>query len=236
MYRLQKEKNINALYGITIALALLLAIGHMVVIYFDVTLSVVFYGMANIPSISYLVCHLAFMYIPLLLMIPNGQKYPKAMVLKVVLYVISACFLLGNTWVIYFIAKNPFSALFTTDAAGFQTFQRENALMFNYMIWNCYTPVNVIFSLINSALYFVCAKTIVNRKGVFRASYTVAFALSIIVPFLFKMFGADSEKLGLQDNIYLIGSQLFTVVSLYALSFSSRQWMQKLWTVAHRRY
>lgn len=236
MYRLQKEKNINVIYHSLIAISLLLAIAHLALYFFDVTLSIVFYGMGNIPAISYLICQLAFLYIPLMLMIPNGRKVPKVIILKWVLYTISACYLLGNTWIFYFIFKNSFIELFTADAMALQTFQRENALMFNYMIWNSYTPVNVIFSLINSALYFISARTLRTKKRIFRRSLTLAFILTIAVPFLFKMFGPESDKLGLAENVYLVGSQFLTTVGLYALSLSTRLWGQILWTISRRRY
>ncbi len=236
MYRLQKEKNINVIYHAFIVVSLILAIAHLALSFFDVTLSIVFYGMANIPSVCYLIFQLASLYIPLLLMIPNGYRIPKALILKWVFYVISACYLLGNTWIFYFIFKNPISALFTSDAMTFQTFQREHALMFNYMIWNCYTPLNIVFSLINSGLFFICARTLQSRRYIFRIAIVLAFVLTIAVPFLFKLFGAASDKLGLVDNVYLIGSQMLSTAALYSLSLASRLWGQELWTIARRRF
>lgn len=239
MYRLQKEKNINVLYNALIAVGVFLAVLQLAFAFYDMALSIVYYNKANVPSITFLVYQLLLLYIPLYLLIPNG-KQPKGLVLKWVFYAIALCFILGNSWVIYFIADNSFADLFKADFATFYEYQRTNALMFNYTIWYCYEPISLIFSLIAAVLYFICGSTLDGGRRLFRICLSAALIMTFIIPVSYKIYFYGHLSLegqfGLVQNVFLIASQGVTTVAMVALSLSSRLWSQTLWTVHGKRY
>lgn len=237
MYQLQKDKNARMVFYSCTALALICAILNLAQSIFDTSLSLLFYQKANITSVLYVICHLLFSYIPLLLVTPVG-KFPKAIILKYVLFGISACFLLGNVWVIYYIAQNGISGLFTSKTLALELFQRDSALMFNYMFWDCYTALNVIFSLINAALFFICAITLTENTKIFTLSFSAATLISVIVPSIYYIIQTGSQigqNWALKNIAYLLGSQILVAIAFIGIKNSPRVSDAIFWRVERRR-
>lgn len=237
MYRLQRDKNINMLFYAAVTIGLILSLFHLIYFLFDMALSIVFYQKANISSIAYVICHLLIIYIPLLLLVPNIRT-PKAIILKWVLYGISACYLLGNTWIIYYMVSHSVTALFTDSFETIYNYQRNSALMFNYMTWNSYLPVNVIYNIIQALLFYILGKTLYHNRTIFAFCIILSTVLSITIPLLYFFLSIEqvSDSSWLVKNIYILGTQVMTATALTAIATSPRMWEKFLWTYAERRY
>lgn len=237
MYQLQKEKNINIIFYAATAIGLALSIAHLVQFLFDMIVSVAFYSKVNIPSLAYIVCHFLTVFIPLLMIIPNG-KIPKGIIMKWVFYGIALCYLLGCFWVVYFIHDYSFSALFSTSAEQFKTYQRECALSFNYMTWECYTPLNLIFSIIQAFLFLLLGASLDDQRAAFSFLLPLINLLSILVPLIFIFLSEnpnDEFANTMSRHLYILGSQVFSSVGLYAISLSSQQWENCLWVYSNQK-
>ena len=237
MYRLQKEKNINMLYNALLALSVILACLHLADELFDMVLSIVYYDKFNVSSIIYVVCQLLTIYVPFMLIIPNGST-PKAIILKWVLYAIAICYLIGNCWVVYYMVANSFTDFFSSGFNEFYAFQRENALMFNYINWGCYEPIGVLFSCIAALLYFICARTLRKGRKTFRVMLILILALTFGLPTFYKLFAYSHLSISMEftliKNMFLVASQATGYGALISLSLSHRSWQQTLWTVARK--
>lgn len=243
MYRLQRDKNINMFFYTMVTVGLIFSIFHLTQFIFDMALSIVFYQKANIPSIAYLICHLLIMYIPLLLVIPN-LRVPKAIILKWVFLGIALCYLLGNTWIIYYMIDNSALGLFTDSISNLYAYQRNTALMFNYMMWNCYSPLNVVYSLIQMFLFFIMAESLYNQRAVFSLCLILTTLLSVVILALYTIFSPEAishrdyiQNLSsnFMNNVFLLGSQLVTSTALLSISTSPNMWEKFLWTYAEKR-
>ena len=237
MYRLQKEKNINMLYNTLLALGVMLACLHLAFELFDMVLSIVYYDKFNVSSITYVVCQLLTIYVPFMLIIPNGNS-PKAIKLKWVLYAIAICYIIGNCWIVYYIVMNSFADFFSSGFSEFYAFQRENALMFNYINWGCYEPIGVLFSCIAALLHFICARTLRKGRKTFRTMLILILALTTGIPSFYKLFAYSHLSINMEftliKNMFLIASQALCYGALISLSLSHRLWQQTLWTVARK--
>lgn len=234
MYRLQMEKNMNVFFHVALVLGLACSILHLSEFLFDMTLSVMFYEKGNIPSIFYIICHLLVIYIPLLLITPNG-KLPKAKILKWTFYGISICYLLGNTWVLYYVFENSFSGLFTDTLENLRTFQRDNALMFNYLTWECYSPINVIFNLVQAFIFFILGRTIENDSFIFSLVAIAAVLFAVFTPILYNLIaGLDMDNEWFSKNVFILASQFMWTFSLAGISWSPGLWRRFLWTIAYK--
>lgn len=220
------------------AAGLVFSILHLMNFLFDMIVSVAFYSKINIPSVAYILSHFLIVFIPLLMIIPNG-KMPKGLILKWVFYGIGICYLLGCTWIIYFIVDNSFSALFSSSAQDFQTYQRELALSFNYMTWECYSPLNLVFSLIQALLYLLLGASLDGGKAVFRVTIPTSLILAIAVPIIFILISpeisGDSLSSALMRHVYIFGSQALSSIGLFAISASNYQWEHFLWTFSSNK-
>ena len=237
MYQLQKDKNINTIFYVSMSVGLVFSILHLTQFLFDMIVSVAFYSKANVSSIVYILCHFLVVFVPLLMIIPNG-KVPKALILKWVFYGIAACYFLGNVWIIYFIYDNSFSALFSTTAENFRYYQSTAALSFNYMTWECYTPLNMLFSLLQALMFLVLGTSLENGRAVFSLTLPISTAITIIVPLIFiilEPYTISNLEITMNRHAYILASQLFTSIGLYAISVSSHQWEKFLWTYSPRR-
>lgn len=244
MYRLQRDKNINLLFYTAVTSGLMLALMHLTRFLFDMALSIVFYGKTNLTSIIYLICHLLIMYIPLLLLIPN-LKTPKAIILKWIFRGISVCYLLGCSWIIfYMIDHSTVLGIFTASPDDLYTYQRNTALMFNYMTWNCYSLTNVLYSLIQAFLFFIVSESLFNHKAVFGFFLTVSTLFTIVVVAVYTIFSPEGISyadygMRLSENfvntVFILGSQFLSSIALISISTSPRLWEKFLWSFAEKR-
>jgi len=238
MYRLQRDKNINVFFYTAVSLGLVSSLMHLVKYLFVLVLSIAFYRKANLSSISFVAARLIMIYIPLLLISPN-IKIPKAFILRKIFLIVSVLYLLGCSWpIFYMIEKGSFLALFTDDINYIADFQYNSAMMFNYMTWICFSPLNVVFSLIQAFLFYVMAESIVSYKAVFSITALVSTIFSIVIPVAFILFRFEplislfsGRLLGyFYDNLFFFGTQICTTAALIAISKSSTLWDKYLWT------
>lgn len=236
MYQLQREKNTNVIFYASAAIGLVFAILNLIFVIFDMSVSVLFYKMINIPSITYFAYHLLAMYIPLLLIIPNG-RFPKALIIKWVLYGISLCYILGSTWIFYYIYDNSIAGIFTDTLENFQSYQRNLGLMFNYLAWDCYSPVNLIFSLLEALLLFISARSVTTDRLVFAVSLGLAVAFCIFAPILYNVISSGDfiSNDWLEKNAYILGSQIMSAIALISIASLSRLWGRLMWRISLRR-
>lgn len=225
------------IYYTIVAAGLILAVMHLTKFLFEMVLSIAFFEKTNIPSVSFIIYHLLLIYIPLLLISPNG-KIPKALILKWVLRLIALCYLLGCSWIIYYIIDESFIGLFADNINKIAEFQYNSALMFNYMTWICFSPLNVIFSLFQAFLYYIMTESITEHRAVFSLTAIISALFAILVPIIFVLFKPEpliqqftTRLLGyFYDNMYAFGIQLCTASALFTLSFSPNLWEKILWT------
>ena len=242
MYSLQRDKNINMLFYTCVILGLISGLVHLTNFLFDMVLSVAFFQKLNVPSFAYIIAHLLMIYIPLFLISPN-TKIPKAITLKWLFLAIAVCYLLGCTWIFYYIADNSFTKLFTEETYILASYQYDKALMFNYMTWICFSPLNVIFSLIQALLFFFMSESITRHKAVFSLFLLISTTMTLVIPAFFVVFRPElleqSYNARLFDyflnNVFLFGVQVCTTIALFSIACSRRMWETFLWTYSQIR-
>lgn len=198
----------------------------------------------NLSSIAYIVQRAVFVFIPLI-MITAKTRIPKYIILKAMFYTIGVCYLLGNTWIIYYLISNSFSGEAfanlwygsfpvwlsndTVKAAvqALYDYQYNNAFVFNYIMWDSYNLFGIVFSTVMAVLYFRFAKRINGHmKKVCRRYLTISlFALlaPILYNVLFQNVFVFSSLWG-SKNIILIFSSVFVYIALLLSSTSRTFW------------
>lgn len=230
------------LFNVSLVFGLISGFVHLTKFLFDMILSVAFFQKLNIPSFAFITAHFLMIYIPLFLMSPNSGK-PKVLTLKWIFLAISICYVLGCTWVFYYMAENSFLELFTEETYMLASYQYDKALMFNYMTWVCFSPLNVIFSLIQAALFFLMSKSITSHKAVFSLFMIISTCFALLIPAIYVVFRPEllehsySARLFdyFLDNLFLFGAQICTTIALFSISLSRRMWETTLWTYAQNR-
>ena len=242
MYSLQRDKNINMLFHVSVVFGLICGFIHLTKFLFDMVLSVAFFQKLNIPSFAFITAHLLMIYVPLFLISPNSKK-PKAITLRWIFLVISICYVLGCTWIFYYMADNSFTKLFTEETYMLASYQYDNALMYNYMTWICFSPLNVVFSLIQAGLFFFMSESLIRHKAVFSLSIIISTIFSLLIPSIFVVFRPELLEHSYAarlfdyflDNLFLFGSQVCTTIALVSISLSRRMWETFLWTYSQNR-
>ncbi len=230
MYNIQREKNISIISDILVALGLIAALGHLVLSFYHSMLDVIYYGKINISSVAFLVSQLMYMYLPVLLVSDTGRS-AKGKQLKWIFYLLSVCYLLGNVWIIEFFVEN---GSFSAAEAAYYSYQRSHAHLFNYMTWNCYTPANLIFSLISAVLCFVAANSADKSESVFKAAIMLQLICLIAVPLVFSAISAGNDRLWITTNYTILISQICTIMALFLMASSQQIWARRLWSVSRR--
>ncbi len=208
-----------------------------------------FEGTRNLSSIAYCVYRTLFIIIPII-MLSMSKKISKMKVFKIVFMIIGICFLLGNTWVIYYLANggSPMALLYGSVPKWFWfgelgtlaaeswdkicVYQYDTVLVFNYLIWDSYDLFNVIFSTIIGILYIQLSIILDTSRRRVMKKITQIFALSFILPVLYNMVvrknflpsGTWSNK-----NILLMFESAFMLVSLNLAASSRSFWHDVLW-------
>lgn len=210
--------------------------------FLDFLISLFHFGdKVNLSSIAYIIQRAVFVFIPMI-MIATKTKFPKYVIIKGMFIAIGVCYLLGNTWVIYYLAHNGFSGESfanlwygsypawlsndTVEAAkqALYDFQYTNAFVFNYIIWDSYNLFGVIFSFVMSYLYFRFAKRLGGHMRKVCGRYLAVSLFAVITPIaydaIFQNVFPFSDLWG-EKNVLLIFSTVFIYIAL-RLSSSSR--------------
>ncbi len=207
-----------------------------------------FEGTRNIPSIMYCIQRTLHILTPLI-MLTNVNKVEKIKVFKAIFFAIGICYLLGNTWVIYYMVNNsPIDLIYGSIPRWFATgefgntitnawnnlyaFQYNNAMVFNYLIWDSYDLFGILFSTIQGILYIKLAMVIDSSRTEVLKKIILISVLSLVIPWLYNVlilkrliFSSSWSN----RNLLLILESVFIIVSLKIAATSRSFWQDVLW-------
>lgn len=213
--------------------------------FLDFLISLFHFGdKVNLSSIAYIVQRAVFVFIPLI-MLTAKTRIPKYIILKAMFYTIGVCYLLGNTWIIYYLISNSFSGeafanlwygsfpvwlsndTVKSAVQALYDYQYNNAFVFNYIMWDSYNLFGIIFSTVMAVLYFRFAKRISGHmKKVCRRYLTISL-FALITPILYNALFQNVflfSTLWGTKNIILIFSSVLVYMALLLSSTSRTFW------------
>lgn len=205
-------------------------------------------GTVNFSSMAYCVQRVLYILLPLI-MLTAVNKISKMKIFKFIFYTIGICYLLGNSWIIYYVinnspinliygsipkwfAKGEFGEIITSSWSDLVTFQFNNVLVFNYLIWDSYDLFGVIFSTIQGILYIRLARNLDTSRGKVMRNLILVSVLSLILPWLYNIvvrarwiFTGDWAN----RNILLLFESFIMVFALNIAATSRSFWHDVLW-------
>lgn len=202
---------------------------YLATTHFEFMLSLFHYMKFNLSSISYTLIRILQVMLPIFLLSPE-KFVNKPQLLKYTLYSIGMLYILGSSWILYYMTDNQISQLgnleFTKD------YLQLNALNFGYLVWDAYDAFSVLFSFIEAAVYIALAYHVarVRRKTIilYIASVILSFALPFVYVYLILGTGEFSAMF-LQKNTVLLISQIFMGAGLVIAGSSRRLWQAAVW-------
>lgn len=222
--------------------AMLLGLYYLKETHISYIISLSHYQMFNIPSISYTIMCFFHALFPLLLITPP-LLFSRRAWLKGYFFAMGAFYLLGNTWIFYFLAQNPVSDLFNT--AVLHQFQQSRALTLNYLSWATYDLWGVLFSAIQGAIYIYLGCIIDKRITKTFISYVAVTVNSLLFPLLYCFFtigtsfeaiiGDETVNLYLNKNLMLIALDIFVSAAMFLASGVKGLWFELFIVLRGRR-
>ena len=197
--------------------------------HFEFMLSLFHYMKFNLSSVSYTLLRLLQVLFPIFLLVPE-KGINKAHLLKYTALAIGILYILGSSWIIYYLAANPMSMLSNFEFT--KEFLQLNALNFGYLVWDSYDGYSVLFSLIEAAVYILLAFSISVRRRKTIAIYWISAILSIAMPFLYVFVISGIGKFSsmfLQKNTILFVAHIFTGAGLIVAGSDRRMWEDTVW-------
>ncbi len=237
MFELLKRPLIKFCIGAAIIFGIL----YTRYVFFDFILSLTYYLKLNIPSIAYALLRIMVILCPLILLTPTARRIKRVTKLRVIYFIIGVCYLLGNTWIFYFLASNPVSSLL--DINRLITEQYNNGLVLNYLVWNCYTLWGILFSTVQGVLYIILSKKIAEHRKPALKLNGLILLLAICIPFLYSLLDPALNNMdpGIRQQIYITStmwirkdifillSQIFIYLTLLLAGSSRHDWNDFLW-------
>ncbi len=207
-----------------------------------------FEGTRNLSSIAYCAYRALYILIPLI-MLTISKKISKMSVFKSIFMVIGICYLVSNTWIInYMIDNNPIDLLYgsipkwfskgelgeimTSSWDKMHLYQFDNAMVFNYLVWDTYDLFGVLFSIIQGVLYIQLSLILDTSRLRIMRKFTLIVVLSILIPLLYNMFIRGQwfySSTWLNKNILMIFENVFILVALNLAASSRNFWHDVLW-------
>lgn len=213
--------------------------------FLDFLISLFHFGdKVNLSSIAYIIQRFVFILIPIIILTPKA-RIPNYKILKVLFYIMGVCFIIGNVWVIYYLADNAFSAeafanlwygsfpvWLSNDKVqaavdSLKAFQYDNAFVFNYIIWDSYNLFGVVFSFVMAALHFRFANRIQGHMKKVCNRYLAICLFALLAPILYNVLLQKVyvfSTLWGGKNALLIISSVFVYLSLCLSSYSREFW------------
>lgn len=213
--------------------------------FLDFLISLFHFGSTvNLSSLAYVVERAVYILIPLI-MLTAKTKMPKYKILKIMFYTIAVTYILGNTWIIYYLVSNSFSGeafsnlwfgstpiWFAGDKAmaarsALYEFQYNNAFVFNYIMWDSYNLFGVLFSFIMGWLYFRFGYKINGHMKRVCNRYLIVSLAVLVIPILYNILIEKSfmvSALWREKNTLLIFSSVLVYISLRISSESRTFW------------
>ena len=238
------------LIDICFASALILCILFCKISFVDFLISLFhFQDKVNISSLVYCIHRILLVLLPLILL-SRSNKFPKIIVLKYIFIAMGICYLLGNTWIFFFLSEHSFSELInasvpnlfasetirarTADALSIcYNFQYQDAYVFNYLTWNSYDLFGVLFSTIQGILYIQLGIKLHSSKRYVLNKFILITVLSLVIP-LFYTFVIQANFPTLQNfellsdwserNVLLIFSSSLIIIALRLAATSRSFW------------
>ncbi len=216
------------LVKISIIAAIICSALYVKYVFFDFILSLIYFLKINVPSIAYTVLRITAILCPLILVTPFSREINRVLKFRVMYFIMGICYLLGNTWVIYFLIKNPFSALF--DINQLILVQRSDALVLNYLVWNCITVWSLLFSTVQGILYLILSKKIAGHRKEVLILNGIIIAISIFLPIVYSLFDPTLSYIDwIRKDIFVLLSQLFVFLALILAATDRIDWGNFLW-------
>lgn len=189
-------------------------------------LSLFYYLKLNIPSIAYIFLRSVNLLCPLLLFTIAATKSNTAKCLRMVFNITGICYLLGNTWVIYFLVLgNPVSALL--DVTQLTFVQRSEALVLNYLMWNCFSLWNILFSTVQGILYLLMARQIMySRRKTLRIGGIICI-ISVVVPIICGVTNPSLQNYvsWIRNNVFFLLSQISIYTAMLVAGTNRKDWI-----------
>lgn len=237
---------------VLLAISLIFGLFYAYKIFIDFLISLFHFegtiGTLNIASISYCIQRTLFIIIPMV-MLTVLKNFPKMKIFKTIFYTIGITYLLGNTWIIYYALNNqPADLLYGSIPVWFHygktgilagnswnnlvSYQFNNALVFNYLIWDSYDLFGVLFSTIQGILYIRLANVLDTSRKIVMKNIILVFVLSLILPWAYnivvrKRFIFSNEWAN--RNLLLIFESLFILAALKFAASSRSFWHDVIW-------
>lgn len=211
------------------AIAIVFNIYYLATTHFSFMLSLFHYKMFNIPAISYTLMRFLYILLPVFLLVPEVSM-EKVKRIKYSFYAMGLFYLLGNTWIIYFLIDNPASMLSDTEAL--HNYLQLAALNFDYLVWDSYDLYGILFSTIEAALFFVLGYYIDKRRRKSVQLYWLTLVCSVLLPVIYVFLLSDAgsfSSMWLQKNTVLFTSGIFLGAGLSIASTSHSLWGDVIW-------
>ena len=162
-----------------------------------------FEGTRNIPSIAYCIQRSLYILIPIV-MLTVSKNFSKIKLFKGIFFVIGCCYLIANTWIINYMLNNSFMDLvyasiprwFASGELGqviedswnnLYLFQYNNAMVFNYLIWDSYDLWAILFSTIQGILYIRLSIDLDTSRPRVLRKLLVILLLSVAFPLIYNI-------------------------------------------------
>ena len=157
-------------------------------------------------------------------------KMRKIMRLKIAFYIIGALYMLGNTWIFYFLKDNPASMLKDIDAL--KVYLSSAALNFDYLVWDSYDLYGIFFSTLEAVLYFALGYFVDKKRKTTVKIFWAMLFFCIVLPFIYVYLISGTRafsSLWLQKNTILFAAGIFMGAGLTIASTSHHLWGSLIW-------
>ena len=214
-------------------------------------------GTVNISSLAYCLERIVYIFLPLV-MLTVVNRFSKMKIFKVMFYIIGICYLLGNSWILYYIFgtsqvelladKSPLDLIYGSIPSWMvsgdfaQTvkdawnrlylFQYDKVLVFNYLVWDSYDLFSVLFSTIQGILYIKLAHNLDTSRGRVMRTLILVSAFALIFPWIYNIIVRGTWIFSgdwANRNILLFFESFFIVMALNLAATSRSFWHDVLW-------
>ncbi len=207
-----------------------------------------FEGTRNLSSIAYCIQRTLLIIVPII-MLTISKKISKIKIFKTIYMIIGICYLLANTWIInYMIDNSPmdliygsipkwfangeFGEIMTSSWNNLCAYQYNNAMVFNYLIWDSYDLFGVVFSTILGILYIKLSLDFDTSRSKVMKKFTHITILSLALPLLYNILVSKNLFMSaswMSRNILLVFESFFILGALNLAASSRNFWHDVLW-------
>lgn len=207
-----------------------------------------FEGTRNIPSIAYCIQRSLHILIPII-MLTVFKNFSKIKLFKVVFFIIGCCFFVANTWIINYMFDNSFMDLIYGSIPrwfvsgeleqvvkdswnNLYLYQYNNAMVFNYLIWDSYDLWGILFSIIQGILYIRLSFDLDTSRPKVLRKLLMILLLTITFPWIYNIVVQKKlifSSAWAQKNIMLVFESFFIFVALNIAATSRNFWHDVLW-------